>query len=181
MKPSTLDIIDAFGEEIGIIKQEIRKNKAMIREVDKHYKPYYYQVAFIHDKFSRIFWNMAIDHLKPKTPYNRLKRLQTMLFLLQKPSKKDNKGLEAYKAMAISIERARNANMLDLYSWERLKKNYSRYVACCPLHGEKTPSFTIYTTNNSWYCFGCGEGGGPIDFIMKLKDCSFKDAVEILS
>ena len=99
---------------------------------------------------------------------------------MKKPTNKASKGHEAYKDMAIAIERARNASMLDLYPWEKLRKNYNRWVACCPLHGEKTPSFVIYTKNNSWYCFGCHEGGGPIDFIMKLKGCDFKEAVEIL-
>jgi len=36
----------------------------------------------------------------------------------------------------------------------------------CPLHNEKTPSFTIYPNNNSWHCFGCGVGGSVIDFVI---------------
>ena len=38
--------------------------------------------------------------------------------------------------------------------------------ALCPLHNEKTPSFTIYHDSNSWHCFGCGAGGSVIDFVM---------------
>jgi len=38
--------------------------------------------------------------------------------------------------------------------------------ALCPLHNEKTPSFTVYPNSNSWHCFGCGVGGSTIDFVM---------------
>ena len=38
--------------------------------------------------------------------------------------------------------------------------------ALCPLHNERTPSFTVYPDTNSWNCFGCGVGGSAIDFIM---------------
>jgi len=38
--------------------------------------------------------------------------------------------------------------------------------ALCPLHNEKSPSFTIYSSTNSWHCFGCGVGGSAIDFVM---------------
>lgn len=38
--------------------------------------------------------------------------------------------------------------------------------ALCPLHNEKTPSFTVYPNNNSWHCFGCKAGGSVIDFVM---------------
>jgi hypothetical protein len=38
--------------------------------------------------------------------------------------------------------------------------------ALCPLHNEKTPSFTVYPNSNSWHCFGCGAGGSAIDFVM---------------
>jgi len=38
--------------------------------------------------------------------------------------------------------------------------------ALCPLHNEKSPSFTVYPQSNSWHCFGCGVGGSVIDFVM---------------
>ena len=181
MKPSTLQIAEAFKEDaVPIVKQEIRKVKAEIAKIDKHYEGYHDKAGLIPDEFSGIYWNKVITMLKPKAPYATLKRLQTMLFLMAKPAKGTNKGAEAYQDMAYAIERAKMRDIKDLYPFERLRQNYTRWVACCPLHGEKTPSFTIYTKNNSWYCFGCGEGGNTIDFIMKLKGCDFKEAVEVL-
>ena len=54
------------------------------------------------------------------------------------------------------------ADIVVFYGVEVKKGN----KALCPLHKEKTPSFTIYPNNNSWHCFGCGAGGSVIDFVM---------------
>jgi DNA primase len=43
----------------------------------------------------------------------------------------------------------------------------SRGFICCPLHQEKTPSLGMYQNGRRWKCFGCGEGGSVIDFVMK--------------
>lgn len=49
---------------------------------------------------------------------------------------------------------------------------------CCPIHGESTPSLHIYDDSESWHCFGsCSEGGDAIEFIRKVNECSFKEAV----
>jgi DNA primase len=61
-----------------------------------------------------------------------------------------------------------------------LKKYGSRYKAPCPLHSEKSPSFTVYPDSQSFHCFGCNEGGDVIDFIIKLKNMSFKGALAYL-
>ena len=49
-----------------------------------------------------------------------------------------------------------------------LKRSGSNLFGLCPFHGEKTPSFTVYPENNSFYCFGCGAGGDVITFIKKI-------------
>lgn len=51
---------------------------------------------------------------------------------------------------------------------------------CCPLHSEKTPSFTIYPETNSWYCFGCGTGGDAIAFIEKYRNLNYVDSCKHL-
>ena len=50
----------------------------------------------------------------------------------------------------------------------------------CPFHADDQPSLTITPAKNLWHCFGCGAGGGPIDWVMKLQGVSFRHAVEIL-
>lgn len=55
------------------------------------------------------------------------------------------------------------------------------FWACCPLHHEKTPSFKMDPSTQLWHCFGCGEGGGVFDFIMKLDELSFPESVRKLA
>lgn len=74
------------------------------------------------------------------------------------------------------------ANFVNLASqYCNLKQRNGKWWACCPFHNEKTPSFSISADNNLYYCFGCHEGGNIIDFIMKLENCDFVRAVEILA
>ena len=48
-----------------------------------------------------------------------------------------------------------------------LKKAGANYVACCPFHGEKTPSFTVSQTKQFYHCFGCGAHGTAIGFMIE--------------
>lgn len=59
-----------------------------------------------------------------------------------------------------------------------LKKAGKDYKACCPFHEEKTPSFTVVPNKQIYHCFGCGESGGIIDFVMKYDHLSFVEAIE---
>lgn len=62
-----------------------------------------------------------------------------------------------------------------------LKRAGSNLKGLCPFHSEKTPSFTVYPSNNSFYCFGCGAGGDQLSFVMKMEHLDYPDAVEFLA
>jgi hypothetical protein len=63
----------------------------------------------------------------------------------------------------------------------KLKKTGKNYCGLCPFHQEKHPSFFIFP-NNHWRCFGaCGEGGDSINFVMKVKNIGFLEAVRELA
>ena len=62
-----------------------------------------------------------------------------------------------------------------------LKRAGSNYVACCPFHSEKTPSFTVFPASQSYYCFGCSEGGDIITFTMKTENSEYPDAIKSLA
>ena len=62
-----------------------------------------------------------------------------------------------------------------------LKKGGQNYMACCPFHKEKTPSFTVSQSKQFYHCFGCGAHGTAIGFIMAYQGASFVDAVEQLA
>ena len=59
-----------------------------------------------------------------------------------------------------------------------LKKAGREYKACCPFHNEKTPSFTVSQTKQFYHCFGCGEHGTAISFLMDYEHMEFVEAVE---
>ncbi len=62
-----------------------------------------------------------------------------------------------------------------------LKRSASNYVGLCPFHSEKSPSFTVFPADNSFYCFGCGVGGNAITFLRRMENLEFEDAVEALA
>ena len=66
-------------------------------------------------------------------------------------------------------------------SYISLKRAGSNLKGLCPFHSEKTPSFTVYPADNSFYCFGCGAGGDAISFIRKRENLDYPDAVEFLA
>ncbi len=67
-------------------------------------------------------------------------------------------------------------------SYVRLtKKSGANQFGLCPFHSEKTPSFSVTADKQIYHCFGCGKGGGVINFIMDIEGLSFRDAVEFLA
>jgi DNA primase catalytic core len=62
-----------------------------------------------------------------------------------------------------------------------LKPNGSTYLANCPFHKDKTPSFTVYPNTGSYYCFGCHVSGDAIAFVEKYKSVKFLDAVRMIA
>jgi len=59
----------------------------------------------------------------------------------------------------------------------RLRKAGKSFVGLCPFHPEKTPSFHIYPDENRYCCFGCQQKGDFIDFIMRMENVGFKEAI----
>src|SRR5687767_6842642 len=63
----------------------------------------------------------------------------------------------------------------------QLKKAGREYKACCPFHGEKTPSFWVSPEKQFYHCFGCGAHGTALGFLMAHDRLSFPEAVEELA
>ena len=62
-----------------------------------------------------------------------------------------------------------------------LTRKGSSLWGCCPFHSERTPSFHVVPERQMYKCFGCGKGGGVINFIMEIEDLSYPDAVRFLA
>ena len=81
------------------------------------------------------------------------------------------------------IERLKNEVAMERLveaSGIALQKSGKDVVGCCPFHDDKTASLVITPAKNLWHCFGCGIGGGPIDWVIKKNGVSFRHAVELL-
>ena len=66
-------------------------------------------------------------------------------------------------------------------SYVQLKRRGRNLTGLCPFHSEKSPSFTVYPENQSFYCFGCGAGGDAITFIRKIENLDYVEAVKVLA
>ena len=66
-------------------------------------------------------------------------------------------------------------------SYVTLSKSGSSLKGLCPFHSEKTPSFTVFTSTQNFYCFGCHAGGDVISFIMKAENLDYPAAIEFLA
>ena len=62
-----------------------------------------------------------------------------------------------------------------------LKLAGKNYKACCPFHDEKTPSFTVSSERQMFYCFGCQVGGNTITFLQKYENKPFIESIEWLA
>ncbi len=62
-----------------------------------------------------------------------------------------------------------------------LKRRGKNLVGLCPFHNEKTPSFTVYPENGSFYCFGCGVGGDVFSFVRQIENLDYIEAVKLLA
>lgn len=76
---------------------------------------------------------------------------------------------------------ARNDIEQIIGSYVTLKRAGSNLKGLCPFHSEKTPSFTVYPANQSFYCFGCSAGGSVISFIQKAENLDYVGAIEFLA
>jgi DNA primase len=59
-----------------------------------------------------------------------------------------------------------------------LKKKGANWMACCPFHQEKTPSFSVNPSKGFYKCFGCGKGGTAFNFIMEMEGLNFPEAIK---
>ncbi|WP_072681442.1 DNA primase [Arcobacter sp. LA11] len=82
-----------------------------------------------------------------------------------------------------SIENLKNhLDVVDVVSqFIELKKSGANFKACCPFHGEDTPSFVVSPAKQIYHCFGCGVGGDSIKFVMEYEKLSYPETLEKLA
>ncbi len=82
-----------------------------------------------------------------------------------------------------TVDRIRQAaDILEVINdFVSLKKRGSNYIACCPFHNEKTPSFNVNPTRQIYKCFGCGKAGDSVRFIMDIENIGYGEALRYLA
>ncbi|HEX3186192.1 MAG TPA: DNA primase [Pyrinomonadaceae bacterium] len=68
-----------------------------------------------------------------------------------------------------------------IQDYVQLKKKGANWMACCPFHKEKTPSFSVSPTKEIFYCFGCHKGGSVFNFVMEIERVAFPEAIKIVA
>lgn len=86
--------------------------------------------------------------------------------------------------MTYDIEKIKASNSIAKLVQDNnvvLKKKGAALVGLCPLHSEKSPSFTVFEKTQTFKCFGCGTGGDVITFMQAVTGCGFQEALKLLS
>src|SRR5215470_2861725 len=68
-----------------------------------------------------------------------------------------------------------------IQDYVQLKKKGANWMACCPFHKEKTPSFSVSPAKEIYYCFGCHKGGSVFNFVMEIERVAFPEAIKIVA
>jgi DNA primase len=127
------------------------------------------------EKEERVEWHKWLRKELPKTPQGWLEVFPEAKHLVKPMSRKQKKFREQLEiARGVDLE-----SVVEQYVDLRRSGAY-RKVGLCPFHNDKTPSFTIFQTDEHFYCFGCREYGDVIKFIRLVEDLTFKQAVRTL-
>ncbi len=159
-------------------KKELKKlYKQIVRIVKKYKAPETFAFDFninaawlMHGVNQDIENQRQLNELERQYRWNETRRPQSRLSVI---SLRPDYTLLTQKAKQISIE--------SLFKNQLRVAGHNKVKGLCPFHQEKTPSFTIFTESNTFFCFGCKQTGDSITFYQKLYGASFREAVRQLT
>lgn len=161
------EVLDAFPEEARDIVYKIN----LSRKVDLAF--YQSGMADIvesdYDNNTKMFLLKLWAFHIPKQLSDDINRLNLLLRLMNN------------KNSTILAEDVKHIPIESLHEFINPRKTSKTITAICPLHNEDSPSFYIYTRENKFHCYGCGAHGDVIDFIQKLHNLNFKQAINFLA
>lgn len=180
-KYSDKELLSLFPGSKEVIPKKIKEWKARLNESERELKEYlsaiYSQTS---DEFTVWFWEQVAktflmpDVMEAEKHILRLNRMMS----ISSPVRGKEKGLENWRE---KVEIARQYPIYDIANCNlELRQCGDKFLSRCPFHNEKHASFYIYTATNSFYCFGCCEGGDAIKLTMHLHGVDFKDAIAML-
>lgn len=160
----------------GIIKQNLqiyndryKRYDMLQREFDAEYREAYRNGNYIYVVKETL--SMMCEKEKVEAQ-KHIKRLTYYLYAHKKKGGVTNEQITLAKEYKIG----------ELLTIEPKIKHPNRWMYCCPLHQEKTPSFVWYKQSNTWYCFGaCKQGGDVIELFQKLYNKDFITSINALT
>ncbi len=175
---SDRELLEIFPEAKDIIpykisEWELEKQKV----VDQIKDVLIFSNTTLSDDFGRWFireWvkiNLGQELIFIKRHIKRLTRLMTILNF-------PNKNETDWHDKLISALEVPIVEIVGTETELRIRGN--RLFGLCPLHRERSPSFVIYSETNTFYCFGCNQGGNAITFIKLKHGFNFKEAIKYL-
>lgn len=175
-----ITIEEKLKELLEVIdKAEVRRNRR-IKIINKAVLERNFDVD------SEYFWTMIteVQFAQDEQAHNwikywlRLYEMSSQIIVIHEPLYLENN--KDFGVTQEEIEKAKSRPIEELIDGE-IRYAGNKLLTCCPFHGEKTASFTIFTEDNHFYCFGCHVGGDAIDFIMKKKNTNLIEAVKELN
>lgn len=175
---STFEAIEIFGVAAKAVLQEKLRDLSETEEKFQDLLEAKIAAAKRSFIYPDEFTNWFLTRIVSLRTANRLVKIKkekrnidrALLLLTKEPNKDWERKVETARQVPI-----------EAFYRGKLRKVDRRLTGLCPFHQDTHPSFSIYTKDNSWYCFGCQRGGDAIDFIMQLEGLDFKSAVRRLA
>ena len=171
------ELIEIFQPTREMFREKIdewrHQRDIVVQEINSDWR----KIPRKHEWFHKIlFEKLRVPELREIDRH--IARLKRQLLILTSPTDRPDRH---WQSMSELIAKART---YPIYEFARDKLNLKpsgvNFVALCPFHGERTPSFYLYTGSNRFYCFGCGEKGDVINLTMRLHGVGFAAAVKML-
>lgn len=167
-----------FPEVIELLKDLINTAQAERTTLETDIHQQLVELAASHlDKISEEFiktWWKATQGRILEALDNKIAHLKRLLPITTHNAQPD------YRLPNTLIEEAKAVPIQNILTEPFQHCGTDKLKGRCPLHNEKTASFTVYTSQNTFYCFGCGQGGDAIKFVRLLHSLTFREAVRYL-
>lgn len=155
---------DLIKKVIANLEKEIAEYEEMIKEK--------YQKIEKEDEGTRAVCEVGIEVFFGEELEKKYKSLRYFKSMLKEPKEGSITGEDIQRAKEVPLDQVSDLQFRNAGA--------NRKKAPCPFHTEKTSSFTYYTDQNSYHCYGCNENGDVISYVMKTRNLPFIEAVRSL-
>lgn len=180
LMPSDKELLQIFPEAKEIIPEKINEWYENREQIANEIKERLITIRNItNDDFERWFLKELFIKLDFGDKLLEADKQLSRLYNLRKITQGVNTGS---RIADTDIQNALAVPIVDLVSNQvELRRSGKNFIALCPFHTEKHPSFVVYPDTNSCWCYGCQKGGNTIKFTMQFYDYSFKEAIRWLN